>query len=177
MCHYSKTKETFWSFSAVLALQKNSPYTDSISYGSEKVFFLTSFICIFKKKDYKTEWSKVGLIAKWQNDLYPKDVKCAPTNRCHSRRKETLILLSLGHLSGAFVILLIGYSMTLLVFIGERTVVEYKCRTYLVLIAYLKAHWIFILELGIAAYNCRKQRQANKIQQTKINKLKNLNKL
>ena len=33
MCHYSKAKETFWSFSTVVALQKNSPYTDSISRG------------------------------------------------------------------------------------------------------------------------------------------------
>ena len=111
--------------------------------------------------------NEVGLIGKWHHDFYPKDTKCSRTNR-NSRGKEPLIRLSLGHLSGAFAILLIGYSMAFLVFIGEHTIAACKLRKHLLLIAYLKSHLMFILQLAIATYNRRKPR---KLQQTKINKL------
>jgi hypothetical protein len=94
----------------------------------------------------------VGLIGKWYHDFYPKDTKCSRANR-NSRGKEPLIRLSLGHLSGAFVILLIGYLAALLVLLGEHILAAYKRRKHLALIGYLMAYLIFIRELVISAYS------------------------
>ena len=64
-----------------------------------------------------------GLIDKWSRDILPKENKC----KIENANDQPLKRLSLGHLSGAFTILLIGYVWAIGVFIGEK--ILFKCRT------------------------------------------------
>ena len=56
------------------------------------------------------------MIDKWSRDILPKENKC----KIENANDQPLKRLSLGHLSGAFTILLIGYVWAIGVFIGER---------------------------------------------------------
>ena len=62
--------------------------------------------------------NEVGLIKFWTDQFVPKADKCINKNIQDDPRTR----LSMGHLSGAFAILLVGYVMALIVFIGEHII-------------------------------------------------------
>jgi hypothetical protein len=71
---------------------------------------------------------EAGLIDKWIDAFLPMHPKCSDNKHNHKTEKKPLTRLSLGHLSGAFVILLIGYLVTIFVCIGELAIAAYYRR-------------------------------------------------
>ena len=63
---------------------------------------------------------EAGLIDKWASKYVPKDTKCSTPNR--KEKQEPHKRLSLSHLSGAFAVLIIGYSFAFLVFLVENVI-------------------------------------------------------
>ena len=71
---------------------------------------------------------EAGLIDKWVSEYIPKDAKCwssqkttttTTNNGRNNKNAEPYKPLSLDRLSGAFVVLLVGYCLALLVFAAE----------------------------------------------------------
>ena len=66
---------------------------------------------------------EAGLIEKGRSNYVPKDTKCLSkqkNNANKGKKAEPYKPLSLGHLSGAFIVLFIGYCLAFLVFLAEN---------------------------------------------------------
>jgi len=61
-----------------------------------------------------------GLVDKWANDFVPKNTKCSITAKV--KKENDHIRLSLGHLSGAFALLIIGCTLTVVVLLIEKLI-------------------------------------------------------
>ena len=59
---------------------------------------------------------EAGLLSEWENWYVPKKTKCMQINQ----RDRKIPRISIGHLGSAFVILLAGYVISILVFIIEK---------------------------------------------------------
>nr|CAH0101150.1 unnamed protein product [Daphnia galeata] len=98
-CRLQIAKEGFMNFIISFALVKHSPYTDSISKGI-------------------IEMNQFGFIDFWIQSYQATPHRClSPSVR---KKKWETPRLSLKNLTGAFAVLVIGYSVSFLVFIFER---------------------------------------------------------
>ena len=137
-CHFSVAKENFMLALAGFILPKNSPYTKEFSLG---YIYLpcrafANKICIhllqFNYRIMKME--QFGLIDYWwrlQNPTDPspclsKNIKKKKKSEANGRPAEDLKRLTLKDLSGAFVVLIVGYIISLLVLVIERSIGRMK---------------------------------------------------
>ncbi|XP_046449181.1 ionotropic receptor 93a-like [Daphnia pulex] len=107
-CNFQIAKESFISATASFALPKNSPYTPVISRGL-------------------LELMQIGLIDHWDTWFRPMPPQCngKPPN---GNKTKKLSPLSLKNLTGAFLVLLVGLSLSILVFLIEKINSVSKCR-------------------------------------------------
>ncbi|XP_046641479.1 ionotropic receptor 93a-like [Daphnia pulicaria] len=108
-CNFQIAKESFISATASFALPKNSPYTPTINQGI-------------------LELLQIGLIDHWDTWFRPMPPQCngKPPN---GNKTKKLSPLSLKNLTGAFLVLLVGLSLSILVFLIEKINSVSKCRS------------------------------------------------
>ncbi|EFX82216.1 hypothetical protein DAPPUDRAFT_316861 [Daphnia pulex] len=100
-CNLQLAKEGFLSIAASFALPKNSPYTQTITQGI-------------------LEMQQIGLIDHWDSWFRPMPPQC--TGKPQIENKATgnkLTRLNMKNLTGAFIVLLVGLSLSLLAFLCE----------------------------------------------------------
>ncbi|EFX82390.1 hypothetical protein DAPPUDRAFT_316803 [Daphnia pulex] len=101
-CNYQLTKEEFRTIMSSLALQKNSRYTQSIQQGVLNL-------------------QEIGLVNYWDTWFRPMPPQC--TGKPQSGNKtQKLSPLTLKNVTGAFLVLSVGFSLSLLAFLGEKIV-------------------------------------------------------
>ncbi len=64
--------------------------------------------------------SEAGLMSQWTKRNIPDVHQCLITKKKRSRIIEDSLTVSLRGMSGAFVVLLVGFALSVIVFIGER---------------------------------------------------------
>lgn len=118
-CHYLMIKDSLLNTFAYSPLQKNSPYTESISRGlnvmlvyiltkETNCFFLFIFrIMIFKQSGLYNQWMSWYVPTPWQCMKLPSD-------------SGILRRMSTSNLSSAFAILIIGYILSTIAFCIEK---------------------------------------------------------
>ncbi len=70
--------------------------------------------------------SEAGLIPQWSKQNKPDVHQCIDKRKRHSRIIEDSVTVSLRGMSGAFLVLLVGYGLSIFVFIGERVRFMYQ---------------------------------------------------
>ncbi|EFX82357.1 hypothetical protein DAPPUDRAFT_316873 [Daphnia pulex] len=101
-CNLQMAKGTFMPVVSTFALSKNSPYTKNVNQGL-------------------LELQQTGLIDYWDLWFRPMPPQC--TGNVHSGTKmpkNKLMPLSLKNLTGAFLVIAVGLSLSLLAFLGEK---------------------------------------------------------
>ncbi|XP_046449196.1 glutamate [NMDA] receptor subunit 1-like [Daphnia pulex] len=101
-CHLQFAKEEFITFVSSFVLQKNSPYTHSMTLGILNL-------------------QEIGLVDFWDSWFRPMPPQC-PGRPKKEKKSNKLSPLSLKNLTGAFVVLSVGLSLSLLAFLGEKIV-------------------------------------------------------
>ncbi|XP_046640837.1 ionotropic receptor 93a-like isoform X2 [Daphnia pulicaria] len=100
-CDIQLAKESFLTVFASLALQKHSRYTDTINKGV-------------------MEFQQAGLFDHWESEFNPMPPQCLATTKSGNQKQETKpSVIKLSNLTGAFVVLLIGFSASFLIFLFE----------------------------------------------------------
>ena len=125
-CNAVMGKEHFLNLYFTWALQKKSPYTDSINKGSLFINFikiLLRIVLIYIAnfnfwKPRIIRMRQAGLLSKWYIDNRPDPRQCLDDNKDNSDFSP----LTLGELTGAFIALFTGYVLALLFFVGERII-------------------------------------------------------
>ncbi|XP_046448038.1 glutamate receptor ionotropic, delta-2-like isoform X1 [Daphnia pulex] len=108
-CNFQIAKESFISATASFALRKNSPYTSAISRGI-------------------LELLQIGLVDHWDTWFRPMPPQCNGKPQSGNKKKKTTTPLSLKNLTGAFLVLLVGLSLSILSFLIEKINSVSKCR-------------------------------------------------
>nr|CAH0102975.1 unnamed protein product [Daphnia galeata] len=101
-CNFQIAKEVFIGTASSFALAKNSPYTKSLSQGI-------------------LELHQIGLVDFWDTWFRPMSPQCdgKPQN---VNKKDKVMPISLKKVTGAFLVLLGGMSLSILAFLGEKIV-------------------------------------------------------
>nr|CAH0113367.1 unnamed protein product [Daphnia galeata] len=103
-CNLELAKEGFIGIMSTLTLPKKSPFTQSLTKGI-------------------LEMQQIGLIDYWDTWFRPMPPQCdGKLQNGNGKNKKKLSPLSLNNLTGAFVVLLVGLSLSLIVFLGEHIV-------------------------------------------------------
>ncbi|XP_046641263.1 ionotropic receptor 93a-like [Daphnia pulicaria] len=101
-CGLQLAGDCFLSLPVTFALQKRSPYTETINRGL-------------------LDLQQTGLIDHWESWFRPMPRKCMANVKKGDKKKETEHLpISLKNLTGAFVVLLVGLSISFLAFLVEQ---------------------------------------------------------
>ncbi|EFX82391.1 hypothetical protein DAPPUDRAFT_316802 [Daphnia pulex] len=101
-CNLQIAKEEFIAIMSTLVLQKNSPYTQSMQQGVLNL-------------------QEIGLVNFWDTWFRPMPPQCTGEPQT-GKKSNKLSPLSLKNLTGAFVVLSVGLSLSLLAFLGEKIV-------------------------------------------------------
>nr|CAH0101820.1 unnamed protein product [Daphnia galeata] len=100
-CDIQLASEPFLTVFASLALQKNSRYTDTINQGI-------------------MEFQQSGFFYLWEDWFNPMPPKCLANTKGRNQKHQTKpSAISLKNLTGAFVVLLTGFSLSVLAFLFE----------------------------------------------------------
>ncbi|XP_046448054.1 uncharacterized protein LOC124196853 isoform X2 [Daphnia pulex] len=101
-CNFQMAKEGFIGTTISLALPKNSPYTQRISQGILEV-------------------QQTGVVDFWDTWIRPMPPQCNGKPQSGNKKKKTTPL-SLKNLTGAFLVLSVGLSLSFLAFLVEKVI-------------------------------------------------------
>lgn len=133
-CNLQLAKDTYATLIVVMALPKNSPYTNSISKGCV-LCFMQLFNLVAPNHDVRVlvflgyyrllELQESGLIDHWDLWFRPMPDQCMENVKrsgVKTRGSKKHPPLSLKNLSGAFLVLLVGVSLAVLAFLCEKII-------------------------------------------------------
>ena len=129
-CQFT-TATDFWPSHLYFLLPKKSPYTETInrgyinktfslhilfnSYINYKLQFLFDFTSILKMHE-------TGLLEKWKNEFNPVSKECSLLKKKKIRNPQ----ISLKNLTSAFILLLSGICLSILIFVAELIYHRFK---------------------------------------------------
>ena len=127
-CDLQLASESFMTAFASFALQKRSRYTDIINKGYIILhkYFSNSFKKFLLSIKSLLEIQQTGIIDYWEIVLHPMPGQCmanivnsGKTRPADPKHASSAVVLSLKNLTGAFVVYLIGLSLSFLAFLCE----------------------------------------------------------
>jgi hypothetical protein len=93
-----------------------------------RFLFINKSLHLFQSNNRILELLQIGLIDHWDTWFRPMPPQCSGKPQSGNKKKKTTTPLSLKNLTGAFLVLLIGLSLSILSFLIEKINSVYKCR-------------------------------------------------